>query len=103
MAALDAVAPLALEQPPGAPKPAAGTANLPVAGEGHPDPERAAEGRELLARVQGGAMRALEQLAVLGLAADHVCAGGEERKVVRSKRGFPVGPRERLVGLRPSL
>jgi hypothetical protein len=103
VAALDAVAPVALEQPPGAPHPAARAADLPVACEGHADPERAAQGGELLARLQVSAMRALEQLAVLGFAAEHVRGGGEQLEVLRAQRIPLVRGQERLMCVRPGL
>jgi hypothetical protein len=103
VAALDSVAAVALEQPPGAPQPAARAADLPVAREGHTDPECAAEGGELLARVQVSAMRALERVAVLGFAAEHVRGGGEQLEVLGSERIRPIRGRERLMCFRPGL
>ena len=103
VAVLDSVALLALEQPASASQPAARTPDLPMAGESHADPEGAAQGGELITRLQVDAMRALEQVAVLGLATDHVRAGGEECKVVRRERDLPVGPRERLVRVQPGF
>jgi hypothetical protein len=103
VAALDSVASLAVQQPPGAPQPAARAAELSVAGEGHADPECAADGGELGARLQVGAMRALEQLSVLGLAADHVGAGGEQLEVRRSQRIRSIRSRQRRICVRPGL
>jgi hypothetical protein len=60
VAALDPVLPLAVEQPLGAAQPATRPADLSMAGERDADPESAAEGGQLIARVEVGAVRALE-------------------------------------------
>ena len=91
VAALDPVLPLAVEQPLGAAQPATRPADLSMAGERDTDPEGAAEGGQLIARGEVGAMRALEQVAVLGLSADHVGAAGKQLEVVGRQRRFPVG------------
>ena len=91
VAALDPVLPLALEQPLGAAQPATRPADLSMAGERDTDPERAAEGGQLIPRGEVGAMRAPEQVAVLGLSADHVGAAGQRLEVVGSERRLPVG------------
>ena len=70
--------PLAIEQPVSAAQPATRSADLSMTGEGDADPESAAQGGQLIAHVEVAAMRALEQIAVLSLSAEHVGAAGQQ-------------------------
>ena len=103
VAALDAVALLALQQPPGAPQPAARPADLPVAGEGDADPERAAQGGDLAARRPGGRdarARAGRGTRPRGRSCTRRWRAARGR---RARARIRVGPRERLVRVQPGL
>ena len=90
IAVLDAITLLPVEQPLGAPEPAAGAAHLPTPGEADADPERAPKRCQLLIVRQVSSMGALEEPEVVLLAANHVRGGGEQLEVVRPERVQPI-------------
>ena len=103
IAALDAVGPVPLHQPPGAGEPAAGARGLAPQGEAQPDPEGAAR-RAVGALV--GADGALERRHELVVAAEHV---GRRRELLepagvqlarqRREHGMRLPPRPRRAGI----
>ena len=103
IAALDAVGPVPLHQPPGAGEPAAGARGLAPQGEAQPDPERAAR-RAVGALV--GADGALERRHELVVAAEHVRRRREQLEppgvqLARQRRehGMRLPPRPRRAGI----
>ena len=92
IATFDTVSSALIEHALGATEPAACAPDLPPACEADADPERAAEGRQRLATSEVGAMGALEETEVFGLAAEHVGGGGEQLEVIRLEADR-TGPR----------
>ena len=103
IALLDAVALLTFEQPLGAREPARGARDLPAQHEVRAEPEGAADRRQILVAVEVALMRALQRAQLLFVAAEHVGDGCQQLQVLRAERLPPVGTRQRLVGLGPSM
>ena len=103
VAALDAVGPVPLHQPPGAGEPAAGARGLAPQGEAQPDPEGAA--RSVVGALVG-ADGALERRHELVVAAEHVGGRRELLEPVgvqlarqRREHGVRLPPRPRRAGI----
>jgi hypothetical protein len=88
---LDAVAPLALDQPPGPAEPAAGARHLSLLHEVDADPEGATRGPQRLAAVQVGLMCVFESFVELVLPAEHVGGSCQPLEVVVRQGRLPVG------------
>src|SRR5919204_247527 len=88
-------------RPPGAAEPAAGPAHLPPLGEVHPDPKRAAQGRERRAGVEMDAVCPLEAAEVFLDEAEHVARRREELEIGRLELASAIGGEQRGPRLTP--
>ncbi len=102
VAALDAVAPFALQHPTRATEPAGRVARLAAQQEAEPDPERAARGPPRLVGVEMPPVRLLQAPEELVAAPEHVGSGRERLEVGRVQGRGPLRARQRVVRVAPA-
>ncbi|MGH2825324.1 MAG: hypothetical protein ACRDLY_20360 [Thermoleophilaceae bacterium] len=101
VAALDAVASLTFDQPPGTAEPPGCAAHLPLEGEVDADPERATRRSQALAPIQVQLVGTLQAAHVLVVAAEHVGRRGQQLEILGFQRRRPIRARQQLVGVDP--
>ena len=101
VAALDAVTAGPVDEPPGAPHPAARASDLPAQHQGHTRPERAPGRAQLLPGLEVRAVGAPQHADVLLLAPKHVRRCREPLEVPRFQPAVPIGTGQRLMRVPP--